>query len=389
MKEKYSSGTDRQGSTSSKQEPPVQYVGFFGSWDAPKYRFYLTFVRIFMASVFLGLMYVNARMIHDNFLWSFILEDELSLIIVISIEGMVLLTLALLASVSYKFYRHLKKEEAKAKAATDRLNVHVNHMHLNFMKIKTELWSQLISIENKLVNSATISTQYPSDGMPALKFNDDQYVIWKHLTNLERVFGCGYNIAEDTEADGYISNKMLSYRPLVNSFDQLELGIEELLESGTNVHHAATVADMICYRLIKLEENNRQLLQTITNTDNSLNAVLPKINRVADLEVYSSKIRTEIEAKLSIRTLSVNDRIIQKLQNRGIATVGDLTHCSSAELNRWLGCIDAELVETAMARLNPDLQFPWTREEIIDRPMFTDIDLESFDDSVQKDDSMR
>ena len=146
---------------------------------------------------------------------------------------------------------------------------------------------------------------------------------------------------------------------------------------------------MICYRLIKLDENNRQLLQTITNTDNSLNAVLPKINRVADLEVYSSKIRTEIEAKLSIRTLSVNDRIIQKLQNRGIATVGDLTQCSSAELNRWLGCIDAELVETAMARLNPDLQFPWTREEIIDQPIFTDIDLDSFDDPVQKDECKR
>ena len=52
-----------------------------------------------MATIFLGLLYANVRMIQDSFLWKFILEDDITLIIMIAIEGMVLLTLALLASV--------------------------------------------------------------------------------------------------------------------------------------------------------------------------------------------------------------------------------------------------------------------------------------------------
>ena len=154
MKEKYSSGTDRQGSISSKKTPPVEYVGFFGSWDAPKYRFYLTFIRICMATIFLGLLYVNVRMIQDNFLWSFILEDEFSLIIMIAIEGMVLLTLALLASVSYKFYRNLKREEAEAFLSTERL--------LSWFKPVSllDISAVILCVKRKVYHQAENSTDY-------------------------------------------------------------------------------------------------------------------------------------------------------------------------------------------------------------------------------------
>lgn len=377
MKEKYSSGTDRQGSLSSKKTPPVQYVGFFGSWDAPKYRFYLTFIRICMASVFLGLLYANVRMIQDNFLWSFILEDEFSLIIMIVIEGMVLLTLGLLASVSYKFYRHLKREEAEAQGAADRLNVHVNHMHLNFRKIKTELWSQLISIENKLVNSATVSTPYKTDGTSALRFNDDQYLIWKHLTNLERVFSCSYSIDQDTEVDGYTSSKILSYRPLVNSFDQLELGIKQLLKSGTDIHHEATVSDMICHRLITLDEVNRMALNSINNTEYLLNYVIPKIDSLSDLEGYSSSLKADIESNLSVRTLTADESILQKLCIRGIDTIGSLTHCAYSDIEEWLGVVDAKLLESSLIRMNPRFRFLRAQDRCYDEPLFSDMDLDS------------
>ena len=44
----------------------VEYVGFFGSWDSPKYRFFFVFIRILMASIFIGLLYVNASIVCDG-----------------------------------------------------------------------------------------------------------------------------------------------------------------------------------------------------------------------------------------------------------------------------------------------------------------------------------
>jgi hypothetical protein len=66
MKQKYTSGTDQQGLMSPPREIPLQYAGFFGSWDSPHYRFFMLFIRVSMAGIFLGLLYINALVIHEG-----------------------------------------------------------------------------------------------------------------------------------------------------------------------------------------------------------------------------------------------------------------------------------------------------------------------------------
>ena len=380
MKEKYSSGTDRQGSISSKKKPPVEYVGFFGSWDAPKYRFYLTFVRIFMASVFLGLMYVNARMIHDNFLWSFILEDELSLILVISIEGMVLLTLALLASVSYKFYRHLKREDAEKEQVSSMIQTHAHRMYTNLIGLKSELWNVFLNMESLLVNGCYTTKTY--DAEPRLRLNDELQMLWKMFTRFNRIFSHYYDKDADPDLNAPSEPGVIPHKPLVERLESLHDGLREMFESGINLKNELTATDLITTRLTELEALQRRTVQILISTDDAFRSLMPRLDQVADVGKYAPVIGTGVKACLPVNCLNIDNSLVRTLNSAGIYTIKELKCCYMTELRAIMGEDNAELVRQSLRNFEPYFNI------MDERPSYADLELpvDPFDDLYEEQD---
>lgn len=291
MKQKYTSGTDQQGLMSPPREIPLQYAGFFGSWDSPHYRFFMYFIRVSMASIFLGLLYINALVIRESKLWSLIIGDERYLLIYAVINGITLLTLGLLSIVSYRFYRHMKREEVRLRNRSNRLTAHAQLQLQLFREIKSGLWEQFISIETKLVNSAIMNNPYHSASRyGALNFNSDQNELWCHILGLQRIFGICYKVDEDIEATALGARYMVSYKPLAKCFDELECAINDLVESGIDIHNEQILQDLICKRLVALEGLNRRAIEMIMQTEETLNSLVPKLDSISLVKKEHSKL---------------------------------------------------------------------------------------------------
>ena len=374
MKEKYSSGTDRQGSLSSKKTPPIEYVGFFGSWDAPKYRFYLTFMRICMATIFLGLLYVNVRMIQDNFLWSFILEDEFSLIIMIVIEGMILLTLALLASVSYKFYRHLKREEVEKERASSMIQAHAHRMYVNLIGLKSELWNVFLSMESLLVNGCYTTTKY--DAEQRLRLNDELQLLWKMFTRFNRIFSHYYDKDSDPDLNAPSEPGVIPHKPLVERLEILHDGLLEMFESGINLKNELTATDLISTRLTELEALQRRTIQILMSTDDTFRSLMPRLDQVADVEKYAPVIGTGVKACLPVNCLNIDDYLVRTLNSAGIYTIKELQRCYMTELRGIMGEDNAELVRQSLRKFEPYFNI------MEERPSYADFEppVDPFDD---------
>lgn len=353
MKEKYSSGTDRQGSISSKKKPPVAYVGFFGSWDAPKHRFYLTFMRICMATIFLGLLYANVRMIQDSFLWKFILEDDITLIIMIAIEGMVLLTLALLASVSYKFYRNLKREEAEKEHASSMIQTNAHRLYVNLIGLKSELWSQFLNMEFLLVNGCSTHSARPYDPEPRLNFNEDQHRLWKQITRCNRIFGHYYDKEADPDLNAPSEAGVIPYKPLVERLESLDDGLREMFESGINIKNELSASDLITTRLTELEALQRRTIQILMSTDDTFRSLMPRLDQVADIGKYAPVIGTGVKAYLPVNCLSIDNYLVRQLNSADIYTIQDLKRHYMTDLRRLLGDENAELVRQSLRKFEP------------------------------------
>ena len=331
----------------------VEYVGFFGSWDSPKYRFFFVFIRILMASIFIGLLYVNASIVCDEWFRGYVLDDDLHFWFLIIADGLILLMLGLLSSVTYKFYRHLKREKAYIEDVAYEQNQYSYALYQEFLRLKTELREQFLNVETQLVNGSLISSPNSSDKESMLSLSDRHYELWKHVAKMIRVFGYGYDPVEDPEMYESDTKGQMSYRNLVDCFNKVESGIWKMFNYGLDLKDDLTASDRVRSRLAELEGTIRYLAQKVECADASIIEITPALHDIAHSKDYFKTILVEEKFKLSIRVLNLNDSIIDKLIAKGVETVGDLSMKDMYVLRLWFGKSDALAIKEAMMAMDP------------------------------------
>ena len=116
-----------------------------------------------MASIFIGLLYVNASIVCDEWFRGYVLDDDLHFWFLIIADGLILLMLGLLSSVAYKFYRHLKGEKAYIEDVAYEQNQYSYALYQEFLRLKIELRDQFLNVETQLVNGSLMSSPNSSD----------------------------------------------------------------------------------------------------------------------------------------------------------------------------------------------------------------------------------
>lgn len=334
----------------------VEYVGFFGSWDSPKYRSFFTFIRLFMAGIFLGLLYVNASIVCDEWFRAYILNNELHLWFLIIADAALLLMLGLLSSVAYKFYRHLKREEAYISDIAYEQSQYSYALYQELLRLKTELRDQFLNVENQLVNGSLRSSPNPSHTESMLSLSDRHYELWKHVAKMIRIFGYGYEPSNDPEMYESDVNGQISYRNLVDCFSKLEGGIWKMYNYGLDLKDDLTASDRLGSRLAELEGTIRMLARKVESADASILEITPALHSIAHSKDYFRTILVEERYKLSIRVLNLSDTIVERLLAKGIETVWDLSMTDMCVLKRWFSKYDILAIQEAMKAIEPYLR---------------------------------
>lgn len=351
----------------------VEYVGFFGSWDSPKYRFFFTFIRIIMAGIFVGLLYVNASIVCDEWFRAYILNNELHLWFLIIADGALLLMLGLLSSVAYKFYRHLKREKAYIEDVSSSISTHSHRLYVHLKEAQTELWYHLVSLENLLVQSACVSHN-PSGLESCVKFTDTQFALWKQFIRLERIFGSRCNVEDDPDLNSPSSMGLLPCKPLLVRLEALEDGLRDLFESSINLKDDLTASDIISKRLVQLETLCRSTMQSVISTEASLNDVVSNVTSALN-QCHGS--RADNISLMSIRVLNISNRMVYTLNDNCIYTIGDLLSHDSDYYRLFLNAADVDMIVNAVRVIDPFYGCPKVAKTDYEEPEL----MEPFDDS--------
>lgn len=369
MKNRHSSEANGQGpSTSScydageksgkksSNKTRIDYVGFFGSWDAPRHNGLLTFIRMIMSLVFLILVFFNGLVYISPYLQLALPEyGSISFYVLLGAEALVLIVLALLSIVSYIFYRDMKKQKCIEDEHDSVLSYMINKVYNDLLQIKGELRAQFLSMETMLYTqiikgaSSILNRKYESSNPEGLVH------LCNHLSSLTRVMKPEYSKYEDPNLHKFTSPELISYIYLVNRLNDFEKDFKDLRNYRSYIGNRNENEQLMAMGLSSLNEQIKALRQSVDLTRKSMNFVGSKFDDFTESKDYIKTMMTEEKFRLSVRVLNIPDSFIYALIKNHINTIGELTRTDMQTLASisLIGQYGAEIIREALRNLDP------------------------------------
>lgn len=376
-----SSGSAGQGSATS-------YASFFGSWKSSIHPRRFTFVRIFMASLFIAMVIFDAVMYQSPNLRFMIFGFESCWIYVcIVAETIIMILLAILSIISYKYYVDIEVKMQEAMEIRFEQDIKIEQLRRIHSDLCAELSMQFMGAQT-FVMQTYFSLPSVADVDDSLKPALNGLIrVGNHMGRLYKQFHQQRNKAKAIACDDNSFPPLEHIHEVLNQIDSLHkslrdrMGIfaedfEELLPQSIHYQPANAISEMLYVKFAQIQKDFLALTTAITREGKEigntsvhslrlLRSVSAEIENISEIvaskksrfkDEHSRDTKEQLQAKMKTLLVTILPwRVAGRLRLNGIETVDDLLMKSKGEVMsiRGIGRKSMNQICDALESLSP------------------------------------
>lgn len=358
MRKFKTSGSAGQGSATS-------YAGFFGSWKSSIHPHRFTFVRIFMASLFIAMLTFDVVMYQSPDLRFRLFGFESGWIYVCIVAETIIMTLlAILSIISYKYYVDIEVKFQEAMELRFEQDIKIEQLRRIHSDLCAELSMQFMGAQT-FVMQTYFALPSPTEVDDSLKPVLNGLIrVGNHMGRLYKEFHHQRNKSKAVACDDSSFHSLEHIHEVLNQIDNLHkslrdrMGIfaedfEDLLPQSIHYQPANAISEMLYVKFAQMQKDFLGLTAAITREGNEigntsahslklLRSVSAEIENVYEIIAsqnsqfkgeHTADTKEQLEAKMKTSlALILPWKIAGRLRLNGIETVGDLLIKSKGEV---------------------------------------------------------